>query len=84
VDRLELRVREASLLESRRRTILVVQERLEVAERRHEFVRGRRNKTSVPRARATNPVLRSPELPGSLVGPSPAAHQHFVQLPNQP
>src|SRR5450756_2541650 len=83
MDRLELRVGEPGPDEMRQALAIVVNEMLESGDTlRHLGVR-RRHIVRVARPRAADPILRTSELPGILVAPTPALEQLAVHFADE-
>src|SRR5439155_27312930 len=84
MDGLELDVREPRPDEDRERSLLVMEEALEVPHAVRDGVGWRRHEVRGARPAAADPVLRPTELAGLLPAPPSAGEELRVDLPDQP
>lgn len=89
MNRFELNVHQSRFYQDRQFVLLVlvfipVEKSLEAAQAFHQPPGRRRNKRSIPRPRAPDPVLCATKFSWRLVRSSPSPQQNRVDLPNQP
>ena len=81
MDGLELDVRQRRPDQLLERNRTVVEKALKVGHRVRHSAGRRWDEVRQTRARAADPVLGAPELPGVLVGPAALGEEHPVDLP---